>query len=78
MKNCIINAAVRADCHTYNCPVDDDAIGMYKTVESKEAYVCKEVMAALKKLMPRTGPMKKVKFLAKMITDGKVFGSEGQ
>ena len=35
-------------------------------------------MAALQKTLLRTGPMKRIKFLIKMLLDGKVFGSEGQ
>ena len=48
--------AVRASWNKSTAP-DNNAGGIFKTVESKEVYVCKQPLAVLQKSLPHTGPM---------------------
>ena len=52
--------------------------GKYATVAAKEAYIAMHVEATLNKMLPRTRPKKKAKFLIKMVSDGKIFEIDGQ
>ena len=50
----------------------------FVSMESKISFISEQVQAVMTKVFPRTGSKKKAKFLAKMISDGKIFGNDGQ
>ena len=45
---------------------------------SKECYISEHVEALMTKVFPPIGAKNKGKYLTKMISDGKIFGSDGQ
>ena len=50
----------------------------FVSMESKISFISEQVQAVMTKVFPRTGSKKKAKFLAKMISDGQIFGNDGQ
>ena len=74
-----LNKAYVRECRTrQKKEEDDDDDNAYNTLSSKEEYITKCVEATMNKMLPRTGAKKKAKFLTKMISDGKIFGSDGK
>ena len=74
-----MNKAYVRECRTRKETVESDGEDdAYKSLASKEAYITKCVDATMNKMLPRTGAKKKAKFLTKMISDGKIFGSDGK
>ena len=77
LKNRLLTANVQLHMMRQSATSSID-YGNCDTVASKEAYIAKHVKATLTKILPRTKPKKKAKFLTKMISDGKMFGVDGQ